>query len=132
MPFDGTFIEFSDKDVLFKRTICLVENVLMKIGDIISNSIQILKAENYLMYVKDKHQGHQIAYLDSKKYWQNQRFCCFKVNLVHRKQIHLLHITVLIISATPHINCIVVSLAISWHVSLSGHDDVALLERLRQ
>ena len=31
-------------------------------------------------------------------------------------------------SVTSHINCSIASVPISWHVSLSGHHDVALFE----
>ena len=81
------------------------------------------------MYVKAKHQGHRIAYI-----WILKKNISRINDIVVLRSISYiaLHNTVFILSATSHINCIVASLVISWHVSLSGHDEVALSVRLRK
>ena len=54
---------------------------------------------HYLRYVEGQHQGHQIAlshFLNFVLVRKNNDLAEFKVHLIHRKQVPLLHNTVLI------------------------------------
>ena len=62
--------------------------------------ISLCVRAQYLKYVKDTHQGHQIAFSNFKVLnllEKNNNFAEFKVPLIHRKQVPLLHNTVLIL-----------------------------------
>ena len=62
--------------------------------------ISLCARAHYLRYAEGSHQGHQIAFLDSKifiLFRKNTDFVEFKVNLIHRKLAPLLHNTVLIL-----------------------------------
>ena len=77
----------------------------MKKNDFFSTSTQTLQISlcaraHYLMYAEGRHQGHRIAFSDFQNFVldrKNNDFAECEVHLVHRKQVPLLHNTVLIL-----------------------------------
>ena len=95
---------------VIKRTVSLKQKnhlieMVVKKNSLFSTSTQILLISlcvraHFLKYVKGTHQGHQIAFSDFKFFVfvrKNKDFAELKVPLIHRKQVPLLHNTVLIL-----------------------------------
>ena len=66
-----------------------------------SSRISLCARAHYLRYVEGKHQGHRIAFSDFYKFVFNlvrkyNDFAEFKAHLIHRKELPILHNTVLI------------------------------------
>ena len=61
--------------------------------------IRLCVMAHYLMYVQGKHQGHQIAFSDFQNFVfvRKNDFAEFKVHLIHRKRVPLLHNKVFIL-----------------------------------
>ena len=105
MLFDEILIDFFNNDIGFKRIFCLQFKMFCNdekwqfFNFNTDSRISLCAKAHYLRYVESKHQGYRKAFSD---FWnfvlvrKNNDFAEFKVHLIHRKQVPILHNTELI------------------------------------